>query len=389
VKRELPQGWKWVALGDLCEVKRGKSITKKGTTPGGIPVIAGGQQPAYYHNQANRVGEVITVSGSGAYAGFVNFFDQPIFASDCSTLQVKGKNARMVYIYLAMKWRQQDIYDLKLGSAQPHVYPKDVSKIEIPLPPVSEQERIVGILESEMMAVEKARGAALDRVEAARALGAAFLREVFEFGDKGLPQGWGWVELGDAATFIRGVTFKRLDANLTEHEGYLPILRAGNIGEQLDTENNLVWVPGSLVAEQQLLRNGDIAICMSSGSPSVVGKTALLQKNWVGSVGAFCGIVRAKNTETSKYLFFWFRSPPYLKWRDSQARGANIQNLKFSEFKTIKIPFPSHSEQRRIVSVLSTKMTAAKRASAAAEAELEAIEALPGALLRRAFGGEL
>ena len=67
---ELPQGWRWVALSDICEVKRGSSITKKEITEGNIPVIAGGQQPAYYHNYANRSGKVITVSGSGAYAGF-------------------------------------------------------------------------------------------------------------------------------------------------------------------------------------------------------------------------------------------------------------------------------------------------------------------------------
>ena len=65
--------WPMAALGDVCEVKRGQSITKKQVIAGGIPVIAGGQQPAYFHNQSNRTGKIITISGSGAYAGFVNF----------------------------------------------------------------------------------------------------------------------------------------------------------------------------------------------------------------------------------------------------------------------------------------------------------------------------
>ena len=69
----LDPKWPMVELGEVCEVKRGKSLTRKEITDGDIPVIAGGQTPAYYHYQANRVGEVITVSGSGAYAGFVNY----------------------------------------------------------------------------------------------------------------------------------------------------------------------------------------------------------------------------------------------------------------------------------------------------------------------------
>jgi len=176
---KLPPGWEWRALGDLCEVKRGKPITRKGITPGDIPVIAGGQQPAYYHDQANRTGETITVSGSGAYAGFVNFFDRPIFASDCSTLQAQGGNAQMMYIYMAMKWRQQDIYDLRLGSAQPHVYPKDVSKIKIPLPPLNEQRQIIATLNAKMAIAKQTRAAAEAELEAIEALPAALLRRAF------------------------------------------------------------------------------------------------------------------------------------------------------------------------------------------------------------------
>ena len=176
---ELPSGWRWVRLGDVCEVQRGSSITKKEITRGDIPVIAGGQQPAYYHNQSNRAGRVITVSGSGAYAGFVNFFDHPIFASDCSTLQVKIEDVQVEYIYSAMKWRQPDIYALRLGAAQPHVYAKDVSGIKIPLPPLAEQKQIVAALNQKIAAAETARVAAESELKAIKALPAAFLRQAF------------------------------------------------------------------------------------------------------------------------------------------------------------------------------------------------------------------
>lgn len=85
----------------------------------------------------------------------------------------------MMYIYMAMKWRQQDIYDLRLGAAQPHVYPKDVSKIEIPLPPLDEQRQIVAALSAKMAVAEQASAATEAELEAIEALPGALLRRAF------------------------------------------------------------------------------------------------------------------------------------------------------------------------------------------------------------------
>ena len=76
----------WKKLGDVCTFKRGKTITAKDAVDGSVPVIAGGQMPSYYHNEANRTGESITIAGSGAYAGFVAYWNQPIFVSDAFTV---------------------------------------------------------------------------------------------------------------------------------------------------------------------------------------------------------------------------------------------------------------------------------------------------------------
>ena len=78
-----------VKLGEVCLVRRGTTITKKQTVQGKVPVIGGGTKPTYFHNEANRYSNCITVSGSGASAGFVNKWDVPIFASDCSTVEVR------------------------------------------------------------------------------------------------------------------------------------------------------------------------------------------------------------------------------------------------------------------------------------------------------------
>lgn len=159
--------WREIELGtkEFFEIKKGSSITKDKVSQGKIPVIAGGQQPAYYHNKSNRPGETITISGSGAYAGFVNYFKEPIFASDCSTVQIKNNLISSKYPYLFLKFYQSKIYSMQKGIAQPHVYPKDIVKIKIPLPfsdgklDIKEQERIVAILEKAEKQKEKNKNA--------------------------------------------------------------------------------------------------------------------------------------------------------------------------------------------------------------------------------------
>lgn len=204
-----------------------------------------------------------------------------------------------------------------------------------------------------------------------------------------LPNGWRWVKLEQVCKFIRGVTFDKAEVSIFPEEGKIPILRAGNIGLRLDTSNDLIWVPSARVSQEQLLRVGDAAICMSSGSADVVGKTAPVEEEWKGSVGAFCGIVRTENPSTADFVNMWFRSRLFLDWRDDPARGANIQNLRFSQLANLEIPLPPLSEQRRIAGVLKEQMAAVEKARTAAEAELNTINALPAALLRRAFAGGL
>ncbi|MFT3904386.1 MAG: N-6 DNA methylase [Niabella sp.] len=118
----------------IADVKKGKSITKAQTVEGTIPVIAGGQTPAYFHNHPNRDGNIITVSASGAYAGYLNYFDTPIFASDCNTIKSRDEKlmpTRLLFHFL--KVLQPQFYQLQRGQAQPHVYGNDIEKVKIPL----------------------------------------------------------------------------------------------------------------------------------------------------------------------------------------------------------------------------------------------------------------
>jgi type I restriction enzyme S subunit len=157
--------------------------------------------------------------------------------------------------------------------------------------------------------------------------------------------------LKDVALVIRGVTFDKTEVASSPADGLVPILRAGNISESLDTSDDLVWVPSAKVSDQQMMRIGDIAICMSSGSPAVVGKTASLKKDWFGSAGAFCAIIRPTEIDAT-YLGFFLRSDGFRQWTRSSS-GANIKNIRKSELEDYLIPVPPFEEQRRTIDVLS------------------------------------
>ncbi len=142
-------------LGEVCEIRKGKAITRKEVVKGSIPVIAGGQSPSTYHNVANRTGETITVSASG-YAGYVNYFNEPIFASDCLTIKPKDERVLSAFVFRVMKFKQADIYKLQVGAGQRHVYAKDLALLEIPLPPIEVQRELVHEIENHQRIIDAA-----------------------------------------------------------------------------------------------------------------------------------------------------------------------------------------------------------------------------------------
>src|SRR3989338_993735 len=121
----IPEALRIVKLGDKVRVFKGRNITRKTIIDGQVPVVAGGLQPAYYHNKPNANGTVITISASGANAGFVNLYFEDIWASDCSFITEEA-TPFVYFYYLLLKNRQAQVTNLQKGAAQPHVYPQDV-----------------------------------------------------------------------------------------------------------------------------------------------------------------------------------------------------------------------------------------------------------------------
>ena len=129
----VPEGWEPSKLGQLAEFKRGKTITKKDIVDGPIPVVAGGLEPAYYCNKSNTAERVITVSGSGANAGFTRMYFEKIWASDCSYVDLET-TPYLHFVYCYLKDNKTTIDNMQKGAAQPHVYAKDINALELCIP---------------------------------------------------------------------------------------------------------------------------------------------------------------------------------------------------------------------------------------------------------------
>lgn len=147
IEQYCPDGVEWKPLGEATIMKRGTSATKGIMQEGDIPVISGGRQPAFYCNVSNRTGEVITVAGSGAGAGYVQYWNEPIFVCDAFSIQ-GNETLKTKYVYYILTNIQEKIYSTKKGGGVPHVHISSIDKFEIPVPPLPVQEEIVRILDA-------------------------------------------------------------------------------------------------------------------------------------------------------------------------------------------------------------------------------------------------
>ena len=138
IHRLCPDGVDYRPLGEVSEMKRGTSLTQKNAIEGPYPVISGGREPAFYCNSFNREGETITVAGSGAGAGYVQYWNTKIFV--CDAFSIKGKECLDTkYLYYCLTNMQERIYSTKKGGGVPHVHISSIEGFDIPVPVIGEE----------------------------------------------------------------------------------------------------------------------------------------------------------------------------------------------------------------------------------------------------------
>ena len=333
----------WKALGEATIMKRGTSATKGIMPEGNIPVISGGRQPAYYCNISNRTGEVITVAGSGAGAGYVQYWNEPIFVCDAFSIQ-GNETLKTKYVYYVLTSIQEKIYSTKKVGGVPHVHISSIEKFEIPVPPLPVQEEIVRILDNftELQAELQAE------LQKRKLQYNYYLDNLLNFNRGGYQAEVRWMKLGEVCEFRNGFAFK---SNLFKNDG-CPIIRITNISGQGVIMEDVKYFHMEDYPKTKMtlfeVSNGDILVAMSGAT---TGKIGIYKEDVTAYLNQRTGKFVPKPQLNNRFLYYFLLTKVNEMYRMSG--GGAQPNLSSVDLKSkILIPLTSLAEQQKIVSIL-------------------------------------
>lgn len=333
------KNWKQIPLGDLCEIKRGNTITKLQVIDGDIPVIASAIGPSYYHNQSNRLGEIITVSASGVNAGYVDFYVKPIFASDCTTIQPLPKNnLNLRFVFYSLKAKQNAIMSFQRGTAQAHVYPKDLIPFKIFYPSVEEQTQIAKLFQSIETAIEQAEQQEKNLRALQKSLSNGLVGEEPVFGNLLNRKNCTPTNFGGVADCIEQHNKQKKDVNRS-------------IGlENIEPENLKISTWGNIADGITFTKR------FSKGDVLFGKRRAYLKKVAVADFDGICSgdilVLRAKEKKMlTELLPFYVSAEAFIQHAVSTSAGSLSPRTKWRDLSSFEISIPDIKTQQKIVEV--------------------------------------
>jgi type I restriction enzyme S subunit len=339
--------WKKVKLGDILQVKKGEYITKKEAHDGIYPVILGGKEPAYYIDKYNHTGKAIVISRSGASAGYVSFWNEPIFVTDGFLIEPKD-TLTYEFLYYALKSKQSLLHNAQKGAAIPHVTPSLIGDIDFFLPSADTQHRIATILSRYDSLIENYQKQIKLLEEAAQRLYKEWFVDLRFPGHEntkivdGVPEGWEKKNLGSIIDYEIGGGWGD-ETKVTPDHVTAFVIRGTDMN---NLENgNLQGLPlryhqsGNFIARQ--LQEYDIVFEVSGGSKTEgVAKTFLVLDQFLSQLdypvicASFCKLIRLKKKEDACYVYDTLK-----EWRDSgitsqydKRSASSIVNYRWKDF---------------------------------------------------------
>lgn len=348
-----PSGVEYKNLNEVSEMKRGTSITKKDMEEGDIPVISGGREPAYYCDTYNRQGETITVAGSGAGAGYVQYWTTPIFV--CDAFSVKGTDCiKTKYLYYYLSNIQEYIYSTKKGSGVPHVHIASIENVRIPVPPTPVQNEIVRILDS---VTEYATNLIAD-IEKERTLRK---KQYLEYSHALFKQS-DCVKKTTLGEIVDICMCKRIMKSQTDTVGDIPFYQNGTLGGEakLFISNDLFQ---EYAKKYKFPHKGDVML----STVGTVGKT--VQYNGEPAYFQDSNIVwlKRKTEDVSNEYLYWFCVS--MPWKlPERATLKHLHNYMIAE---TEVSIPSKKRQEYVIAKFQRLESAFRLIDAELTAELE------------------
>jgi len=393
---KLPEGWRWVRLGDVVEPIMGQSPPSSTYNQEGIglPFYQGkidfGElypTPRVWCNKPNKIAEPNDILISvRAPVGPVNICkEKSCIGRGLAALRPINNTIFYLFLFYYLKSVEKNWTDTGKGSTFQAVRKRDLQGLPIPLPPLPEQRRIVARIEELFNKIDKIRRLRKEALKQAKTLMSAALYEVFSKADE---KGWRWVRLGEVATNIQSgfACSKKY-----EIDDGIPHLRPNNIGfdGELDL-SKLVHIPEEMVDLTKYSLKKEDVLFNNTNSKELVGRACLVKENLSYGFSNHITRLRAdKNLITSEWMvlainYLWLQGY-FLKICQKWIGQAGV-NTKM--LKSTYIPLPPLPEQRRIVAHLySIQKKVAVLQKLQEETEKEA-EKLRESILYKAFRGE-
>ncbi|RIH75232.1 restriction endonuclease subunit S [Meiothermus hypogaeus] len=395
---KLPEGWRWVRLGEISEVIAGQSPPSATyrKAPEGLPFFQGKADFGERHPVATvwctspkktaEAGDILI--SVRAPVGPTNIADQRCcIGRGLAAIRVGGLADRD-FILWAIRRFEAEIAKRGSGSTFDSLPVDELRNFPIPLPPLETQRRIAAILTEQMGAVEKARKAAEEGLEAARKLPEACLRSAFPtvpitVNTAPAPKGWRWTLLTDFARLESGHTPSRRREEWWG--GDIPWISLSDIraldGKTAIQTREYTNPEGIANSSARVLPAGTVVLSRTAsvGFVTVMGRPMATSQDFVNWV---CG----PELEPWYLAYALMASREYIR---SLGSGAVHQTVYVPVVQRFRLLHPDLEMQRRIIATLNDQLAHTKHLVCGLEAQLEAIRALPAAILRRAFSGEL
>ena len=366
-------------IGEICEVKRGTTITQKNAIEGSIPVVAGGIKPTYFHNTPNRLGKTVTISGSGANAGYVNFWDTPIFASDCSTVQVIRDDVSIHFIHYFLLSKQEFIYkELRSGAAQPHVYGKDIANIEVSIPPLTTQHKIVAKLDAIFAEIDKSTVAAEVNVKNAEALFQSYLSQVFEYGS----EDWIELQIKELGKVVTGNTPKTSESE--NYGDYISFVKPGDFNGDgtIDLEKQKLSQIGMSVS-RVVKKKSALMVCIGA----TIGKCGFVDVDVV--TNQQINSVIPNSDFSHKFIYLQMLTNTFQRKILDSSGQATLPIINKSKWESLTLKFPSLNKQLQIVDRFEQLRFETDKLKNSQNMKIKNVNQLKHSILKQAFAGEL